>query len=105
MFLEILQNSEKNTFASVFFFDKVSGLRPTSLLKKGLWYRCFPKFCKSSKNNFSYRTRPVAASEIIKFYQIVEVDLKWISQYQKQTVHTDVTDSISDLGKLRARCR
>ena len=24
------------------FFHKVAGLRPATLLKKGLWYRCFP---------------------------------------------------------------
>ena len=24
------------------FFNKISGLKPATLLKKGLWYRCFP---------------------------------------------------------------
>ena len=24
------------------FFNKVAGLRPATLLKKGLWHRCFP---------------------------------------------------------------
>ena len=48
----------------------LSGLRPflasespakvmTTLLKKKLWRRCFPV---NVKNNFSYRTPPVAAS-------------------------------------------
>ena len=25
-----------------FFFDKVAGLKPVTLLKKGPWHRCFP---------------------------------------------------------------
>ena len=41
MFLEISQNSQENTCARV-FFNKVACLRPATLLKKGLWYRCFP---------------------------------------------------------------
>ena len=62
-----------------FFFNKVAGLRPATLLKKKLWHRCFPEacnfikketlaqvfsceFCELSKNTFSYRTPPVAAS-------------------------------------------
>ena len=33
------------------FFNKVSGLRPATLLKKRLWQWCFPmKFCEFSKN-------------------------------------------------------
>ena len=45
-FLEISKNSQENT-----------------LLKKRLWYRCFSvKFCEISKNTFSYRTPPMAAS-------------------------------------------
>ena len=37
--LWISQNSQENTFASVSFFGC---LRPATLLKKRLWYRCFP---------------------------------------------------------------
>ena len=40
MFLEILQNSQENTCARVSFFNK--GLRPETLFKKILWYKCFP---------------------------------------------------------------
>ena len=42
---------------SEFLFNKVAGLRAATLLKKGLWYRCFPV-------NFSkfLRTPPVVAS-------------------------------------------
>ena len=35
-----------------FFFNKVAGLRPVTLLKKSLWHRCFPvdfvKFLRTS---------------------------------------------------------
>ena len=41
VFLEISQNLQENTCARL-FFNKVAGLRPTILLKKSLWYRCFP---------------------------------------------------------------
>ena len=42
------------------FFNKVAA----TLLKNGLWNRCFPvKFCEISKNTFFYRTPLVAASE------------------------------------------
>ena len=41
-----------------------SSLRPATLLKKRLWYKCFPvNFAKISKNTIFYRTPPVAASE------------------------------------------
>ena len=39
--------------------------RSATLLKRRLWHKCFPKFCEISKNNFSYRTPPVGASEYI----------------------------------------
>ena len=41
MFLEISQNSQENSCARV-FFNKVACLRPATLFKNGLWYRCFP---------------------------------------------------------------
>ena len=41
VFLEILQNSEENTCARASFLI-VSGLRPSTLLKKRLWHKCFP---------------------------------------------------------------
>ena len=40
------------------FFNKVAGLRPETLAQV---FSC--EFCKTSKNTFSYRTPPVAASE------------------------------------------
>ena len=45
------------------FFNKVPGLRPVTLLKKRLWYRCFPvNFAKISKNTFSREHLWVTAS-------------------------------------------
>ena len=37
----------------VFFLNRVGGLRPTTLLKKRLWHRCFPvSFAKFSRTPF-----------------------------------------------------
>ena len=41
VFLEFSQNSQENTCARV-FFNKVTGLRAATLLKKRLLHRCFP---------------------------------------------------------------
>ena len=44
MFLEISQNSQENTCARVSFLIKLqaSAAKPAALLKKRLWYMCFP---------------------------------------------------------------
>ena len=51
VYLEISQNSQDNNCARI-FFNNVAGLRPATLLKKRLWYRCFPvnfvKFLRTS---------------------------------------------------------
>ena len=46
------------------FFNKVAGLRPAALLKKrlALAQMFSSEFCEISKDTFSYRTPPVAAS-------------------------------------------
>ena len=45
------------------FFNKVAALRPAALLKKETLAQEFScEFCEISKNTFSYRTPPVAAS-------------------------------------------
>ena len=65
VFLKVTQNSKENTCARVFFFDKVASLRPATLLKKETLAQVFScEFCQISKNTFSYRTPPMAASEI-----------------------------------------
>ena len=48
------------------FFNKVAGLRPATLFKKTLAQVFSCEFSEISKNNFSYRTPPVAASGDIK---------------------------------------
>ena len=42
MFWELSQNSRGKHLCQSLFFNKVVGLRLTTLLKKGLWRRCFP---------------------------------------------------------------
>ena len=66
VFLEILQNSQKSTFARVSFLLKLHTSRLQLYLKRdsgtGVFLPC--EFCKISKDTFSYRTLPMAASEI-----------------------------------------
>ena len=46
VFLEFSQNSQENTYAIVFFKNKVAGLRPATLLKKETLAQVFScKFC------------------------------------------------------------
>ena len=53
VFLEISQNSQENTCPRCLFFDKVAGLRPTTLLKKEALAQVFYfEFCEIIKNNF-----------------------------------------------------
>ena len=73
MFCEkgVLRNFTKFTrkhLCQSLFFNKVAGPRPATLLKKRLWHRCLfsCEFCEISKNNFSYRTPLVAASELTR---------------------------------------
>ena len=50
-------------------FNKVAGLRSTTLLKKRLWHRCFPaEFCEISKNTFSTKHLRTTASGLAMFY-------------------------------------
>ena len=54
MFLEISRNSQESTCASLFF---------NNFIKKETLAQVFSgEFCEISKNAFSYRTPPVAAS-------------------------------------------
>ena len=56
---DVLRNFAKFTgkhLRQSFFFNKIAGLRLATLLKKRLWYRCFPvDFVKFLKTPF-YRT-------------------------------------------------
>ena len=51
--LEISQVHRKTPVPGSLFFDKVTGLRPVTLLKNKLWYSCFPvNFVKFSRRPF-----------------------------------------------------
>ena len=53
VFLEILQKLIGKHLCQFLFFNKVTSLRPATLLKKRSWHRCFPmSFCEISKNTF-----------------------------------------------------
>ena len=57
VFLEISLNSQENSCARVFFFNKVAGLRPVTLLRKRLWQRCLPvNFARFLRTPFSQNT-------------------------------------------------
>ena len=56
----VLRNFAKFTgkhLCQSLFFNKVAGLRPGTLLKKGLWHRCFPvNFAKFLRTLFLQNT-------------------------------------------------
>ena len=56
----VLRNFTKFTgkhLCQSFFFNKVAGLRPATLLKKRLWHRCFPvNFVKFLRTPFLQNT-------------------------------------------------
>ena len=56
------------------FLNKVAGLSPAScnLFKKDSSTGAFCEFCKISKNTFSYRTPPVAASDSFSICQCID---------------------------------
>ena len=63
VFLEISQNSRKNTCARVSFLIKLS--QACNFIKKETLAQVFfCEFCEISENTFSYKTPPVAASEV-----------------------------------------
>ena len=66
VFLEILQDSQKNTCARVSFLTKLQALacKACNLIKKETLAQVFSgEFCEVSKNAFFHRTSLVAASE------------------------------------------
>ena len=62
-----------------FFFNKVAGLRPASLLKKRLLYRCLfsCEFCEIFKNNIFYRTPLVGYEKLPKSIFWLFLDSNW----------------------------
>ena len=68
MFLEISQNSQKNTCARVLFLIKLQ-TEACNFIKKETLTKVFSsEFCEVFKNTFSYRTFPVAASVVNKIF-------------------------------------
>ena len=63
MFLEISQNSQGNTCAGVTFLIKLPFLDCNFMIKETLEQAFACEFCEISRNTFSYRTPPLAASE------------------------------------------
>ena len=73
LFLEISENSRENTFARVSFLIELI----FNFFKKEFLTQVFScELCESSKNTFSYRTPPVAASVQARFCGIL-----WLSVY------------------------
>ena len=66
VFLEISQNSQENTCARVSFLIKLQVSVCNSIKKETLAQVFSCEFYGISKNTFSYRTPPVAASEFKK---------------------------------------
>ena len=71
MFLKNWQNSQENTCARVTFFNKVTGLRLTTLLKKRLWHRCFSvNFVKFLRTPFLQNTFGQLLMHLVDWKQI-----------------------------------
>ena len=73
MFLEISQNSQENTGARVSFLIK--------LFKKTLAQVFFCEFCEISRNTFSSKTPPVAASVVFKCLFVISHTLHFTLFY------------------------
>ena len=72
VFLKISLNSQKNACVGASFFNKVAVLRPATLLKKGIQYRCSPMILATlSKTPFLQNTTSWRLLDIYhqKFHQ------------------------------------
>ena len=77
------------------FFNKVVGLRSATLLKKRLWYRCFPvNFVKFLKNTFLQRT-PLVAASVISDELLIKIESTF-----RLTMKNRLTMNWSDFIKL-----
>ena len=80
MFLEISENSQENTCARVYFYNRVAGLRPDFIKKETLAQVFSCEICEISKNTFLHRTPLAAASER---------DVRMTLSYFKAEVHLE----------------
>ena len=76
MFLEILQNSQENTSARVYFSIKLQANACNFIKKEALAQVLSCVFCENSKNTYSYRTPPVAVSGNLKLSGLTLFALK-----------------------------
>ena len=75
MFLEISQNSQEETCATISFLIKLQ-VEACNYIKKETLAKVFSrKFCEVFKNTFFHRVPPVAASEFVYFHHIFLADL------------------------------
>ena len=80
LFLEISQNSQENTCAIVSFLTKLQAA--CNVNKKETLAQVFScGFCEISKNSFSYRARPVAASGLLQKKFIFLPDLNYFHYF------------------------
>ena len=90
MLLEISQNSQESTCARASFFNKIAGLRPATLLKKRLWYRCFPvNFVKFLRTPILQNT---SGRLLLKFEMVV---INPENSYEVKVLHS-LNDSSND---------
>ena len=82
VFLEISQNSQENTCVRVSFL--VKSLRPATLLKKSLWYRCFP--VNFPKFLSAYFLQNTSGRLLLKLQNTYELMNLWISD-EKNSLH------------------
>ena len=92
-----------------FFFNKVAGLSPATLLKKKLWHRCFPvnfaKFrsgCFWSSPSQSY----TFTNSLFKRFPIFARSLCWSRKFKRdkrylRRLHTGIYDSLTDLPNIK----
>ena len=97
VFLEISQNSLKNTCARASFLIKLQSDACNYIKKEALALLLSCEFCEISKNTFSHRTPPVAASgiwlleSINRFLTIMYDLINNISAYQETILKFIVT--------------
>ena len=96
--------TEKHLYQS-FFFNKVADLRCATLLKETLAQVFFSDFCEISKNTFSYKTPPVAASVSFK-NEINKNTLTGPADCKKTTWHhAHIYHYVQNQGKLMMQSR
>ena len=92
-----LKNFEKFTRKNLYqslFFNNIVGLRPTTLLKKRFWQRCFPaNFTKFLDNTFFYRPSLVVASEVESKLAFLDILLQRDGHDIITTVYRKVANS------------